>query len=204
MQQRNRERAPLVGLALCAVLLGAGCEVAIPLIAAETVDESEPATDDPITASSVPLEVSEASGFVVDRPVEDLGLVAPSGLDPFGGFVFVSVTGSPEVEMIDINTCQTNGFEDPYGGLPGMGGGSRGLPEGLDAGAFEGRPMPEPGFSSPCGDAELLVNACGPDGCVNPEQATIEVSETEAGMQILVEASWAGGHPMTLRLTEVR
>jgi len=192
-------------MALSAMLVGSGCEIAIPIIAAETVEESDP-IDEPFVLEQVDLEVVEASGFVVDRPVEGLALDVPFGFDASGGFFTVSVAGSPEVEVVEVNTCG-GGFEDPYGGLPGGGGGrGRPGPVGIDAGVPDvpSAPPEDPSFATPCGEPRFLVTACGPSECVNPEQAIIERTETADGIELVVEASWAGGHPMTLRLREVR
>lgn len=202
MQERIREHAP-VALALSAMLLGAGCEVAIPLIVAETVEESEPVPE-PFLFEPVALEVVEASGFVVDQPVDGLELGVPEGFDRASGFFMVQVAGSPDVDTISVDSCSGDGFEDPYGGLPGGGGGGpRPTPE-IDAGVPPSDPLSDPSFATPCGEPRFLVTACGAAECVNPEQAVIERVETAGGTEVRVDVSWAGGQPMTLRVREVR
>ena len=179
-----------VALALSTLGLGGGCELAIPLVVAETTGDSpEPVPD--FTTQVMTMELVESDGYLYDEPVSDLELYVPFELDLASGFLFVGVGGSANATtFIQIETCElSRGGGDPYGGL------DQPLPS-------EG--MEDPFVASPCGDSAQLIAACSDTGdCRNPETAELERVATPDGTELRVSATWDNGRPLTLRFAEV-
>lgn len=173
-------------------LFASGCELAIPLIAAEVIGDEgsvEPAS------ASLSVQVESAEGTLNGQTLAP-ELLAASGHRHGSQLSFEVEVGSPDT-MIVVDLSQADGSSvNPYRGD----GFEEGLPEpGFfeDAGAF----LPQQGLASE-NAARFMV--CHEHDCVPAEDFDIQIEQTPEGRVASFEGAFGGDERarVVMRYTE--
>lgn len=183
--------------AIGVAMIAGGCEIALPILIAETTKPSE-AEPEPLlpTSDVLAVELQDISGEIDGVTLAPPMFTSASGTR-FGDLVQISLITSEGVSVtVEVCDQAQSGGGDPYEGLGGDGSGRRGFAP--DGGRPEGEPMVAP---SPCGVGPATLVACGTT-CTSALASDIDaLVQSEAdGRQLELDATLEGGGAVHLAL----